>query len=184
MYYTKTTGYSSLLTYGRDLASTSVYGIPQFADPQLASCIPAAESQFKQFVRFIHPFYEQSAWWPNDNATAPGGGGGYIGLMQVKTSMLTAFNWNSNVEHGTLTLSDKIRVAFKYVGKRLLENPRLPRPDVEQIEDISLGYYSGLGSTAGHQYWVPNAKRPNATEWIVAAQDKLKEYVLKVRSCK
>jgi hypothetical protein len=155
------------------------------ASRTLASCIPAAESSYRQFVSITHPTYRIRAWWPNDNVPT-GGIGDFVGLMQVPTTMEDAFNWTENAKSGAIELADKIRVSRLYVANRRAENPSLRDPGVSKIEDIALGYYSAYGngtSSSKLQYWTPNAQAPHATDWVLSANAGLRAYVGRVRTC-
>lgn len=134
--YIETAGYQALLAMKSALIGPSGAALVLAPDADLAGCIAAPESGFRQFASFKHPTYGVTAWWPNDNSAAPGGKGGYVGLLQVETTMASAFNWTTNVQAGVKILSGKIESTLRYIANRRAENHKLPPLDIPQIEDI------------------------------------------------
>lgn len=134
---------------------------PRSGTPRLLTGLAAKESSYSQFATFKHPTYGITAAWPNDNAAAPGGGGGYIGLMQVPSSMSTAFSWMQNIKTGVSIFSDKLGTATSLMNSAMKAHSKLPALRDTQIEDNALVYYGPYGGSGG--YWVPNS---SGTAWV------------------
>lgn len=120
------------------------------------------ESTFQQFASFTHPTYKVSGQWPKDNSAAPNGGGGYVGLLQVETTMQTAFDWSANIDKSASLMATKVTEATNSMNNSRKANPKLPLLNSAQLEQNAIMKYGPYGS--GGYYWVSNKA---GTAWIV-----------------
>ncbi len=135
---------------------TSLYG---GATPNLLVGIAFVESSCMQFTFRSHPAYVVEDYWPLE-----GGGGNYVGLMQVPPSQSTLFDWTSNAASGSSVYGQKLTAAASYSNQQTGANPTLPALTPTQQEDEALWQYAGYLSS-GH-YYLPNA---GATGWVVTS---------------
>ena len=128
--------------------------MPSGGTQRLMIGLAQKESTFQQFASFKHPTYQLAGTWPNDNASAPGGAGGHVGLLQVSTAMDTAFDWTANISASASLLSVKLASARSVMNSYRSRYPRLPVLSGAQLEDDAVIYYGPYGSIGA--YWVPN----------------------------
>lgn len=140
------------------------------------------ESSYLHFRSFKHPTYGITAFWPNDNATAPNGAGGFVGLMQVPTTMSTAFHWVNNIKKGVSVFNDKLVAARSSMNTAMSTRPLLPAMSGTKLEDNALvryGPWAGYGGTWKGR-WVPNS---SGTAWVETTTNPGGvAYVLDIRS--
>ena len=135
----------------------------------LMTGIAATESTTKQFGKSGNPFmlFGQTGLWPNESYSKKEGYGSHIGLMQVPTKMLTAYNWEQNTLDGVnLFANDKLRRAGNYEDKVRAEHPGLRAMTLQESERNGLVHYGPWADSVRNvgSYWAANAK---GTDWIV-----------------
>jgi len=146
----------------------------------LLAQIAVIESTYKQFGTTED--YGMQGHWPTES---DGDNGGHIGLMQVETTMVRAFDWHVNSQDGYKTFADKIGAVNRYMTKTQKAMPGLPNLSGVQIEDSALSYYRGFKfhyyqaeEVGGVPTWVMNPKDTT----IVRDHDTAAGYVAKVRA--
>jgi hypothetical protein len=80
--------------------------------------------------------------------------GDFIGLMQVKNTPDTAWNWTHNTAKGADAFKDSVRIAYKHqtrMMRRYDEPTPVPGLSGTQIEQLAVGNYKGFSAW----YWVP-----------------------------
>ena len=131
--------------------------------------IAAVESDSKHWGKKGNPFvlFGQTGLWPNESYSKKEGYGSHIGLMQVPTKMLTAYNWEQNTLDGVnLFANDKLRRAGNYEDKVRAEHPGLRAMTLQESERNGLVHYGPWADSVRNvgSYWAANAK---GTDWIV-----------------
>ena len=118
------------------------------ATPGLLRQIAQKESSYRQFA--LESLYNVGSLWPYENQITPPVMGSYIGLMQDKlvangfnTPMATAWDWILNATTGYDILESKIPIVGKLQTYAQSTHTGLPALTSLQIENMSLGLYSG-----------------------------------------
>ena len=124
--------------------------------------------------------YGVSADWPLENfAYEKITSGIFIGLMQVPTTMATAFDWLQNTEAGNTVFEQKIAAVLRYEKKELASLHGLPNMSGPQIEDSALSFYGGFldqsskaKSKPALHYYIPGTIK-HKPAWILNPADGL-----------
>lgn len=139
---------------------------------QLLCQIAKLESSYRQFtsmslngVRALWPVESPKAK-RTDGSILPAGS--YIGLMQVPTSMTSAFDWYDNTQEGAATFNDKIVAVLHYQNAQMQRVQHLPAMLGEQIEDSALLFYNGFTV----HYYIPGTVNEKPA-WILNPSDGL-----------
>jgi hypothetical protein len=142
--------------------------------PQLLCQIAMQESTYMQFKK--RTLYGVSALWPNENGNTPTVlAGTYIGLLQVPTSMATAFDWYSNTEKGANIFMNKIAAVLRYQNRQVARVTNLPAMSGLQIEDSALSLYGGFVDSTRKKkpalrYYIPGTVN-NTPTWVLNPAD-------------
>lgn len=141
--------------------TTRLVGLYRGATARLMTGIVTVESAYQQFRTFT--LYNKSARWPNESYD----GGSHMGLMQMPTTLVRAWDWLVNTRDGVRLFQEKLRVATR-VERRIQRNNRgLRRLTAVERENMALVLYGPYASAdLNQQYYVPQVSG-NIVDWVV-----------------
>jgi hypothetical protein len=141
----------------------------------LMAAVAQQESQLQQFNwtgRWAYsPLWGRDGYWPTESYDIKNGNGSHIGLMQMPTNMVDAYNWSQNASDGVnFFYQQKLNGKAKAYEAALHQQcPSLPAFTAGDTEMDALAFYGpGASNTLG-AYW---AAGPNCSEWIVNPMNK------------